>query len=242
VDFFDFQILLANLVVGVATFVQASAGLGFAMLAIPLLAVIDLAYIPGPTLFVSLFLTLVMFVKGRSAIVYKEIVTMSPALVIGTVLGALTIDLIPQDVLGITFGVLILTGVAITVFARPIGLTRASLLGGGFASGLMGTISGIHGPPLVLLYQNEAIEKTRATIALIFCVAYILSLAGLTAVGQFGTDGLLRGLSMLPGLLIGLVLALRARHLFSTRFLRIAMLSIASASAVVLLSKSVVAW
>ena len=240
-DFLDLSVILANVVVGIATFVQASAGLGFAMLAIPLLAVIDLAYIPGPTLFVSLFLTLVMFVKGRSAIVYKEIVTMSPALVAGTVLGALTIDLIPQDVLGIAFAALILTGVGITVFARPIALNRTSLLGGGFASGLMGTISGIHGPPLILLYQNEAIEKTRATIALIFCVAYILSLAGLTAVGQFGTEGLVRGLSMLPGLLIGLALALKARHLFSTRFLRLSMLTIASASAVVLLAKSLAA-
>ena len=237
-DFIDGQTVLANLVVGLATFVQASAGLGFAMLAIPLLAVIDLSYVPGPTLFVSLFLTLAMFVKGRSAVVYREIVTMSPALAAGTVLGALTVDLIPKPVLGVAFAGLILAGVAMTVFARPIPLTRTSLLSGGFASGLMGTISGIHGPPLVLLYQNEAIEKTRATIALIFCVAYVLSLSGLTLVGQFGTDGVLRGLSMLPGLFVGFALALKARRLFSTRVLRISMLSIASASALVLLAKS----
>ena len=237
-DQIDHSIILANLVVGMATFVQTSAGLGFAMLAIPLLAIIDLAYIPGPTLFVSLFLTLAMFLKGRSEIVYREIVTMAPALVAGTVLGALVIDLIPVSVLGIVFALLILAGIAITVLAKPVPLNRASLLGGGFTSGLMGTISGIHGPPLVLLYQNEAIEKTRATIALIFCIAYILSLAGLATVGQFDLAGARMGLALFPGLAAGFFLALKARHLFSKRFLRTAMLSIASASALILLVKS----
>lgn len=237
-EFLESSLILANLAVALASFVQTSAGLGLAMLGIPLLAVIDLSYVPGPFMLVSLALNLMMFVSGRSDIVYSEIRTMFPALVLGTICGAILFDIMPHSILGVIFAALILTGVAITVLAKPIGLGPTALRGGGFSVGLMGTISGIHGPPLVLLYHNEAIEKTRASIALIFLMANTLSLIGLTSVGQFTEPDALRGLTLLPGLLFGYILAKNTRHFLSKRVARMMMLSIAAASAGVLLFKS----
>ena len=67
------EIILANIIVFIAACVQTALGLGFALVAIPLLAVINIDFIPGPCLFVALFLYLFMFVKERESFVGAEI-------------------------------------------------------------------------------------------------------------------------------------------------------------------------
>jgi len=229
---------LANLVVFCAAFVQLSAGLGFALVAVPLLAAIDLGFVPGPSLFVSVFLALFMLGGDRRAIVRREVGVLLPALALGTAGGALLLAIVPKDTLGILFAVVILLAIAITVLVRPVGLSTPSLIGGGFAAGVMGTVSGIHGPPLALLYQAEEIGKTRATLALIFLVGYVISLVALTIANEFGLRGVQLGLVLLPGLLVGIATASRTRRLLPDRLVRAAILVIAGAGAIVLLAKS----
>ena len=47
--------------------------MGFGMIADPLLALISLDCVPGPMLFVNLFLSLLMLGDGRSFVVRKEV-------------------------------------------------------------------------------------------------------------------------------------------------------------------------
>jgi hypothetical protein len=229
---------LANLVTFIAAFVQTATGLGFAMVAVPLLAIIHLDFVPGPSLFASVFLALTMLVGGRSAIVGTEVLPMFPALAAGTVLGAIVLAVAPTQALGALFALAILVAVAVTILARPFALSSLSLVCGGFAAGLMGTVSGIHGPPLVVLYQKEAVEKTRATLALIFLIGYVISLAALAAAGHFDLRRGALGLQLLPGLFLGFAAARQARGLLPAGVVRASMLAIASISAIVLLAKS----
>lgn len=233
------QLLLVNLAAFLGAFVQVATGLGFAMLAVPLLAVISLDYVPGPTLFVSVFLAMSMVASGRAAIVREELVAILPGLTVGTVAGAVVIASTPAASLGVLFAILILLAVAITVFVRPVRLSVPALIGGGFVAGLMGTVSGIHGPPLAVLYQREDIEKIRATMAVVFAIAYVISLFGLAAAGQFDLYRAWLGLTMLPGLVLGILIARRMRGSLPTGLVRLAMLSLVVASAVLLLVKSV---
>ena len=55
-----FELLVANVIVGFAGFVQTTTGIGFAMVAVPMLVLIDLSYAPGPALFAMLFLSVAM--------------------------------------------------------------------------------------------------------------------------------------------------------------------------------------
>jgi len=102
----------------------------------------------------------------------------------------------------------------------------------------MGTVSGIHGPPLAVLYQKEPVEKTRATMALVFLIGYVISLIALAAAGHFDLRRGTLGLLLLPGLFIGFAAARKARGFLPAGVVRAMMLTIASASAVVLLVKS----
>lgn len=233
------QVALANLVVCVASFLQASAGIGYAMIAVPLLLLIDLGYAPGPSLFAMLFLSLTMMLAGRADIDRQGLASLLPGLCLGTVAGALLLGALSPVWFGLVFGVVVLAALAISLFVAAPPRSRASYGAGGFAAGLMGTISGIHGPPLAVLYQRADPARARATIALIFVIASVLSLVSLNLEGLFGRAQMTMGLSLLPGLALGYLLALRSRAHISDALARALMLTVAGVSAIVLIGKSI---
>ena len=97
------SLLVANGFVVFASLVQTSTGMGFGMIAAPLLALISLDCVPGPMLFVNLFLSLLMLGDGRSFVVRKEVTLLLPTIFVGTLIGAAIIMLLPGDILGIVF-------------------------------------------------------------------------------------------------------------------------------------------
>jgi uncharacterized membrane protein YfcA len=99
----------------------------------------------------------------------------------------------------------------------------------------MGTMVGIHGPPIALVFQNAEPAQARAMLGAFFAVGYAMSVTALAVVGLFGRQELTLGLLLLPGIGIGCAIApLVARFLDRGR-LRIAILTISGASAVALL-------
>lgn len=232
------SLALANCAVFLGSIVQTSTGMGFAMVAVPLLALINLAYVPGPVLFVNIFLAIFMLKDGRSQIVRYEITTLLPMIIVGSALGVLVLLKIPSDSVSVLFSILILCAVLLSLISNTKKITRYGLIFGGISAGLMGTTSGIPGPPLAVLYQNEKIQKTRATLALVFLFAYISSLSGITIAGGFDLLLAFTGLLLLPGLILGFLIGKKYRDLLPKSIARTGMLSIASIGAIILLIKS----
>lgn len=232
------EIILANCVIFLAAMVQTSAGMGFGMIAVPLLALISLDYVPGASLFINLFIALFMLQDGRSKVKREEITILLPLIAVGTIVAVIILLWIPAAKLNILFSIIILIAVAITIFVKNSGLNKKKLTIGGFTAGLMGTVSGIHGSPLAVLYQHEDIEKTRATLAVVFLYAYTLSLIGLTYTGAFGLQLALEGLLLLPGLIFGFIFAKQVRDFISKTVARYLMLTISAIGAIALLIKA----
>lgn len=234
-----FELLVANVIVGFAGFVQTTTGVGFAMVAVPMLVLVDLSYAPGPSLFVMLFLSIAMVAGSWSDVDRQGFATLFPGLFLGTIAGSRLLGMLSASAFGLVFGFIVLAALALgrMGFApRQSPVVNAS---GGFVSGLMGTISGIHGPPLAVLYQRADPARARATIAFVFVIASVLSLVSLNSAGYFGRDEALAGLALVPGLVVGFVLASTGRRFISDSVARNAMLWIAAISAITLIGKSV---
>ncbi len=233
------DILLANGVIFLASCVQTTSGLGFALVAIPLLAVINVDFVPGPPLFISMFLYIVMYLKEREGVKNTEIYMLIPSLIIGVLCGVIILNYFPAERLSILFAGIILLSVLFTLISKPILLSKTILCVAGYGAGIMGSISGIPGPPLAIVYQYENIKKMRATLALMFVIVSATSLVALSYIGRFGIEGTMLAVMLAPGLISGYFFANKYGRLISDANVRLLVLFIASVSAFVLLVKSI---
>jgi uncharacterized membrane protein YfcA len=229
------MLVLASLVMAIGAALQAAVGLGLALFAVPLLALIDVRLIPGPMLLASVALAVIMAHRERSAIDRRELILSLIGLGIGTAVGACCLSLVAPASLTRLFALMILVAVLVSLLAKEVRISPGALLAGGGAAGIMGTMVGIHGPPIALVFQNAEPAQARAMLGAFFAVGYTMSVVALAAVGQFGRQELALGVLLLPGVGIGYATAPFLARFLDRRRLRIAILTIAGASAVVLL-------
>ena len=231
------DLILASLVMALGSAIQAAVGYGIALVVVPLLALIDPRLIPGPMLFAAVVLAGIMAYRGRAAIVAKEVALSQAGLIVGTALGAFALTLVDPEDLPRIFGVLILLAVAASASGFHPAVTNLSLSIGGFLGGFMGIMSGIHGPPVALLYQKSPGAKVRAMMGMFFLIGYPIAIVSLFLVGLFNRESLVMGLLLIPGVCLGyLVNPLLARFL-DRGFLRPAILLVATVSALSLFFK-----
>jgi uncharacterized membrane protein YfcA len=229
-------VIMANIIMLIASALQASVGIGLALLAVPLLALVDPRLIPGPMLLASASLTLASAYRERHAVDAQRFSLSLLGLAMGTVCGAVALRLLPAAVLGKVFAILVLLAVVLSVSGLRVRPTRPALFAGGGASGVMGTIADIHGPPIALVLQHARPEQARAMLGAFFFVAYMGSVLALAMFGLFGVLQLqVAAALLLPGVVAGLCVAPLLTGFVNPARLRVAILSISAASAVVLL-------
>ena len=229
------DLVLACAVMAVGCAFQAAVGLGMALLVVPVLALIDTRLVPGPMLFAGIALTAGTAWRDRAAIEVDALKRSLAGLVVGSAIGALALSRVGGPDLPKLFGGLILIAVVISVLARRVEPTPALVLGGATASGLMGTMAGIHGPAMALVFQNADPAQARAMLGAIFTVAYAIAVASLAAVGLFGLRDLMLGAALLPGVALGWLAAPTIARVIDPGRLRTIILLVSSASAVALI-------
>jgi uncharacterized membrane protein YfcA len=229
------NIAVAVAIMAMGSALQASVGIGLALLVVPLLALVDQSFIPGPMLLAGVMLASLTAYRERTAIDVAALRSSLIGLAIGTILGALALKLASGPHLAKVFGGLVLLAVLLSVSGYKFNATPRSLMVAGGAAGMMGAMVGIHGPPISLVFQNTQPRVARAMLGAFFSVAYLGAVAALAAFGLFGIPELVRAAILLPGVVVGLVAApYLARHIDGKR-LRLFILGIAAASGLLLL-------
>jgi uncharacterized membrane protein YfcA len=232
------DIALATLAVVLGSVVQVVSGVGGGFIIVPLLAWIDLRFVPAPLVFASIALSTLMAVRGRRDVDWGHLPASMLGLLPGSLLGALILTNVAPERLGIVFGSVILLAVAITWVAPRVPLTNSTAIAAGVVAGAMGTSSGIGAAPLALAYQHESGPRVRATLAALYTCASLLILAVLHWFGRFGTDEIVTGLLLMPGFVIGYVVANRFTAHVDRAGSRIAVLAVSAAAAMILIVRS----
>jgi uncharacterized membrane protein YfcA len=228
-------IAIAAMAIGSAF--QAALGIGMALFAVPVLALVDPGFIPGPTLFAGSLLTAVTAYGERRAIERRRLGVALIGLAAGTVGGAVALRLAAGANIERVFGTLILVAVLISIFGKPVAMSGRNLLIGAGAAGIMGTMVGIHGPAISLVFQRAEPAVARAMLGAIFTIAYLGSVAALVCAGLFGRAELVRAVVLVPGVAAGLALAPFIRRLVDRRRLRAAILTAAAVSGALLIAR-----
>ncbi len=228
-------LLAANLVMFVASAVQASVGVGIALVSVPLLALLHPQLVPGPMLAAGSLVALATAYRERQAINYSGFGLSLSGLALGTVIGAFALNALHGPDVERVFAVLILIAVGLSVAGLRVKPSPLSLGIGGTAAGIMGTMVGIHGPPISIVFQDAQPDYARAMLGAFFFIAYLASCLALSFFGLFGVLELKRAAALLPGVCAGLLVAPLVAGKVSQAQLRAAILLISAGSAVLLL-------
>ncbi|MBW0091898.1 sulfite exporter TauE/SafE family protein [Pseudonocardia sp. KRD-184] len=228
-------IVVAGLVVAVGALVQGTVGFGLALVAAPLLAILDPALVPVPLLMITAVHALLTLRREYGDTDWRGVGWALLGRLPGIGLGVLAVSTFPPRLFVAAVGLTVLVCAALSVVRWRLRPTVPALLVAGLVSGAGGTASSIGGPPVALLYQGDTGPRVRSTLAAYFTAGTLLSIAALAVGGQVdGADLLAGGLLVVP-MLAGFALSGPARPLLDRGWTRPAVVTLAAAGALALL-------
>lgn len=235
------MLVLAALVVAFAACVQASVGFAYALLAAPLLQLVSPELVPGPMLVSSFMLSSLTAWRERGSIDRRGVAIALTGRVPGAVLAGLAIGLLPQRTYDILFGSVVLIAVLISLWSKGVRPTPPALLVAGFASGIMGTLTSVGGPPIALVYQHSHGPELRSTLNGYFAIGCLISIAVLVHAGRFELQHLVFGLASMPMIGAGFYASRFTRDRVDGARLRPAVLWLAALSSAAVVVKALLA-
>ncbi len=232
--------ILAAVVMAVGCALQGAVGFGANLVAAPLLLLLDERFVPGPTIVATGVLNLLVIRREGTSRVDPTIGTAIIGQVVGTLGAGLVLAAISEHALSLLFAALVLAGVALSAAGWQLTKTRRTLAGVGVLSGFMGTVSGIGGPPIALVYQRSDGPTLRGTLARYFTVGNLVAIPTLIVAGHLGRDELMPIVVLVPGALAGYAgSSWLATHL-DKRTARPMILGLSAAAAVAVLIRTLV--
>ncbi|MCQ2358705.1 MAG: sulfite exporter TauE/SafE family protein [Phascolarctobacterium sp.] len=166
-------ITVGSIAIFTASFFASVSGFGYALIATPLLSMV----VPlKTTIIFILFLTMIMRVFTMYTTFkdmdIKTVATVSVGCLIGIQPGSWVLNYLSAPTLGLYLSVALLFFITLNIINFRFVIKRQTLgrLGCGIVSGFFGASTSVSGPPIVLYFLNEDMEKTlmRSNMTWIF--------------------------------------------------------------------------
>jgi len=203
-----------------AATVQGIVGLGFAMVSVPILALIDPSFAPVPQLLMTLPLTMVMAWRERSHLSLAGVGWVITGRLPGAVIGVGLLAVATQAILQTTIAVLVLIAVAIIATGIHVRRTPATQFGAGLFSGISGLVASIGGPPLALLYTKDEGAVVRSNLAAVFVIGLSISILARLVSGNMTWADARVAAVLFPALVVGYLTSLALKDRWSTAAVR----------------------
>ncbi|MGA1143054.1 MAG: sulfite exporter TauE/SafE family protein [Ilumatobacteraceae bacterium] len=212
-----------------AALVQALGGFGFALMAVPLAAlVVDLELAVVAVSVGSLVNTALLCARTYRRVERKVAVRFNVPALIGMPIGLWVLRTAPQNPLKVMLGVIIVIATLALMrsafrvpgdsMLKPAARAAVDVIAG-WLSGILSTSTGTNGPPLVLALASRRLspEVFRATLAFTFTVTGSLSLAMFAVSGMVSRDALTIAAVAVPLILLGQGVGIRLQPKLSNR-------------------------
>jgi uncharacterized protein len=209
----------------IAAVVQAVTGFGFALVAVPLLAlVLDPVPAVVSTTVVSLLLSVVVVREDWLQIRWRDAAVVSVAGIVGMPLGLLVLTQVPTRALTAAIAVVLLASTVVVARGLRLPEGRGTEITVGLTSGALLTSTGMNGPPLVVAFQAQGMPPRtfRGTLSAVFLAQGVAAVALMAAVGQVSSEAMTAAAVGVPMLALGWLLGNRVfRSLDAPVFRRI---------------------
>ena len=199
-------LLLAFTIALVAAAVQAVTGFGFALVAVPLLAIAtDARTAVVASAIGGLATTVMAAVRERDHVRWRVAGLLVAAALLGMPIGLLVLRAAPERLLTALIGAVVVACALLVWRGLRVPGSRPAIVGVGVLAGVLSTSTGTSGPPLVAALQAMEYDPRtfRATLAATFTGTGIVSLAAFAVAGQVSLEVARVGLVGVPAVLLG---------------------------------------
>jgi len=223
-----------------AAIVQGTIGVGFGVVSVPILSLVNPALAPVPQLLVIFPMTLLMAWRERNHIDRHGICWIIGGRIPGSVIGVVLLALATARTLDAMIAFAVLTAVFVIAAGHSIPRTPGNLFGTGILSGIMALVASIGGPPVALLYKDAKGAETRSSLAVIFAVGITVTVTARVLAGKISVDDLALAAVLFPAMLTGLAMSSRLTGRFEEAGMRRGILAVSTLAALSLLARSIV--
>jgi uncharacterized membrane protein YfcA len=226
--------ILSVIVFG-AAFVQASIGVGFALIVAPILAFAAPDLLPVALLLLMLPLNAFVGWRERHALDWFGSGWITAGRAVGTFFGFWILVAVSSTTLNLLVGIATLAAAIASLLAPAFTANRTAFVTAGLVTGITETATGIGGPPLALVYQHHAAASLRANVAVCFLIGEVFSLILLAATGRLNLWQVEAAAMLFPALALGAVASQVVHGRLDQRLLRRFVLGFAVISGIVLI-------
>nr|WP_310278486.1 sulfite exporter TauE/SafE family protein [Haloactinomyces albus] len=226
---------VAAVAVTVASFVQGTTGLGFALILAPVIGILQPNLLPVFLLMLMIPLNAYIAWRERGSLDTSGAGWVTGGRFVGTFGGLWVLAVIPMGKLNLLIGTATVLAVLITLLAPAFTPGRRAFVTAGAITGVAETATGVGGPPLALVYQHRPAPVLRSTVAICFVAGEVISLSLLLATGTVQAQQLRSAALLLPALVVGAVLSRYVHHRLDGAWMRRVVLAFALVSGLTLL-------
>jgi uncharacterized membrane protein YfcA len=225
-------LLIVAGVILVASTVKGLTGFGFALTSLPLLSIFIAPKTAVPLITIcSVFLDGYTLYDARVHVQYKEIITLVVSGITGMIIGTYFLVSLDSQIIRLVIGVVtvLFTIASFMGVKREIQNTRLASIPVGLLSGILGGSMSISGPPIVLFFNNQNVEKKvfRANLIAYFFCLYVATVPAYFYGNLITVELLQSSAVMVPVMFIGATMGIRlSKKLNETVFKRITLLLI----------------
>ncbi len=207
-------LILVALIILVASTVKGLTGFGFALTSLPLLTIFLAPKTAVPLITVcSVFLDGYTLYEARKNVQYRAIIPLVISGIIGMILGTYFLVSLDSQVIRLAIGIVtvLFTAASMMGIRREINNEKMASIPVGLVSGILGGSMSISGPPIVLFFNNQNIEKTvfRANLIAYFFSLYVATVPAYVFGNLITVDLLGSSAVMVPIMFLGATMGIR---------------------------------
>jgi len=197
---------LAMFLIVIGAITQSAVGIGFGIPAC-FLIILEPTMVPSCIVLMGTFLAFSNAFLSFKDIIKDDLIYSFSGRVVGTFISVPLISLtIGTKSYLIIFGLLLLITVFLSAKKWSIAATKKNVTIAGLCSGFMGTLTGVGGPPMAIVYQNSDAKNVVATLNMFFGIGALFSVLVLTYIDLINFREIMRCLLLAPGIIAGIIL------------------------------------
>ncbi len=200
---FEFYFFVFFLII-IGAITQSAIGIGFGLPAC-FLVLYEPSMVPSCIVLMGTFLAFSNAFLSFNDVIKKDLIYSFSGRIVGSLLSIplLYLTLGTKNYL-IFFGLLLLLAVFLSAKKWNVTASKKNITIAGACSGLMGTLIGIGGPPMAIVYQNSTAKNVVATLNMFFGIGALFSVLLLAYIDLINLREVMRSLMLAPALIIGI--------------------------------------